>query len=147
MKPLLCLPSIDTLFRKRNLKHKPSHLTLTFAELEREWRGSWQRQLLSTLLEKHILPNQDLNIDSALCLGLGSFSTRKPIPWDLARRPSSCQDTVSVIHSEVENDSSKEECEDEGVSGNPSMGADGEPRNTSLYQLLLFEHVLTSLRV
>jgi len=140
---------------------RSSRLDTTIAELEREWLPSARRKSLVKLIEKYILPNQRIEIDSALCLGLGRFA--EGFFWRLrflCRSRSDKDDEENVDKRlrvwDCEYDTSfEDEGEGEGEgddSTNHETNRDeilirdaGAP-NSSLYQLLLFETVLECLR-
>lgn len=132
-------------------------VTLEMAELEKEWLASPQRKFLHALLNKHILPQPQLQITSAVCLGLGSLSIQTRLPLDFPRRlnerPS--EDSLGLTKDEYYYSSSSEIEEEANVfgvqrdrsdSGKQGIGYDGAPRNVGLYHLLLFETVMACLR-
>ena len=137
-------------------------LATAFAELEGEWLACSERKILLKLIEKHILPNQRIDIDSALCLGLGSFSNRSLKRLKFPHRLSSHSDGLensdqssqawSLMYrtsSSFEDEDEDHACRDRTShedSRDTNMAHDGGLRNVGLYQLLLFETVLECLR-
>lgn len=120
---------------------------------------SARRTSLLELIEKHILPNPRIEIASALCLGLGRFSTGFFQQLRFLCVPSSAEDDEEHVdrslrfwdceyHTSFE-DASEGEGDDSAsheTDGHEILIRDvGEP-NSSLYQLLLFETVLECLR-
>ena len=128
-----------------------SPLERTYAELEREWLDSPQRKSLVQLLEEHFLSRQDIEIENALCLGLGSFSKREVAAAKLAGNamtppPPDRNDCISPPSENKGDDKVREGVgESHGaltaVRRRGSLGS-----NSSLYQLLLFETALACLR-
>lgn len=132
---------------------KSLSLELEFANLEREWLSSSQRASLLELVRNRLLPNQRIDIDSALCLGLGSLRDRPrkrlrslcSIKRNIDHRlslPSYGYETSSVFEDGDEDRDRAESTKD----GEGSTTFIGDLRNMSLYQLLLYETVLECLR-
>ncbi|MCJ1409789.1 hypothetical protein MMC19_003872 [Ptychographa xylographoides] len=133
-------------------------LVLAIADLEHEWSTSLQRKFLIRLVQKYVIPNHRITIDSALCLGLGSFSNRSLEPllfprrlvggYDEERKPSDNEYYTSSSGNESEREvvvskSHRQEADNSST----SMASNGGLRNISLYQLMLFETVLECLRM
>ncbi|MCJ1251655.1 hypothetical protein MMC30_008890 [Trapelia coarctata] len=133
---------------------KVSSLETAIAELESEWLPCARRRSLVELIEKEILPNPRIEIDSALCLGLGSFSKRLRRWWHFpCRLRSKSNDEENIAKRlrvwDYEYDiSSLPEDEDEGhdCSTDDEDNRYGVLSNISLYELLLFETVIERLR-
>jgi len=130
-------PSLSS--SEKALKKKPAKLSSALTELNTQlidlsydWDNSKQERRLIEQL-KHILLNETIFLDSALCLGLGSLEKAKLHPL-LGRV----------------NGAKREEwwCESPYGYGNESFEpiAKGRPRSAPLYQLLVFESVLEILR-
>lgn len=96
-------------------------LTAQLAEQERLWVPSCERAYLRTILKDYILPNEQICIDPALCLGLGPPSKDRLSPLEFPYLPS------------LEDDR------------NPSVTRDNLPKNCNLFQLLFFETILEEL--
>ena len=143
------------------LRPKTSSLDTTIAELEREWLPSARRKSLVRLIKKYILPNPRIEIDSALCLGLGRFrkgffrrlrflcgshsdgddeeNVEKRLRiWD-------CEFDTS-FEDEGEGQGEGDDSTDHEMNRDKPLTRDAGAPNSSLYQLLLFETVLECLR-
>ena len=124
-------------------KMSTSDLHAQFSHLQTLWLHSSPEQQLIRFLRNTVSSNPSLSVSSAICLGLGSFRcprnsysldgvTSSPRHFQLREIPTSWDD--DVVSSEVENDTSiKPIVEDKAI-------------NIPLYQLLIFETVLTTLR-
>ena len=110
-------------------------LTEKFNALEAEWNTSAQKQAIINILNKRVFAVKDLEINSAVCLGLGTFIQ----PYDQAIAYPGIMGSSG--------DESEAEDDEEGFLTGGSNLADGRtPRNNPLYQLLIFSEVLRILR-
>jgi len=101
--------------------------------LSKEWEASAQRKDLVDTIKDLIILENSIIIDNALCLGLGSMelSELRPLPsWEGVLRIGDDEEVV----------------EGQEVKKLQPVGK-GRERNNSLYQLLIFETALMSLRV
>ena len=148
---------VDTFLRKiRRRKETPSTLAATLAVCENQWIGSLERNYVLNLIEKRILTNPRFEIDSALCLGLESMSGSRLEQLKFPRLLSVKSYDDDYMDSDMRSLALEEEEDRDYVSrdcGSNNDGIDAESVayggtlwNISLYQLLLYETVLESLR-
>lgn len=136
-------------------KPQSFRLDTAIAELEREWLPSARRASLVKLIERFILPNPRIEIDSALCLGLGR--SRKGFFQRLRFLCASSSDKNDEKTAEKRlriwdcEYNTLFESKNEGEGDNSTNLNISRDRilivqNRPLYQLLLFETVLECLR-
>ncbi|MCJ1471851.1 hypothetical protein MMC13_000492 [Lambiella insularis] len=144
---------MDTMLRNF-VGRKPPPFDTDFADPEREWVSCKQRLALLELIRKRILPNQSIDVDSALCVGLGSMD-RRPRSWSQylrlrKNRINSIEHRLPVSDYKYDISlSSEDEDEDDDHPDYEENGdeRDHSSRDRSFYQLLLFETVLEALRL
>lgn len=133
----------QNLFKPQSIR-----LNTAIAELEKEWLPSARRASLVKLIEKYILPNPRIKIDSALCLGLGrsrkGFFQRLRFLYASSSDENDEETAENLKIWDCEYNTLFED-ESEGE-GNISRDRILIVQNRPLYQLLLFETVLECLR-
>ena len=95
------------------------------------------------LIKQEVLPNERIEVQSALCLGLGSIENAKLDPLPGYTDKSEDTGSSSVPVSWEDEDSSDGNYKNEGI----EPVGQGHPRNHPLYQLIVFETVLECLRI
>jgi hypothetical protein len=109
-------------------------------ELSQEWKISPQKRSLDEQVRHLLLTQRNISIDNALCLGLGSIEMAPH--WSLPGRTKANQRVKDSMPVDWQDSIDP----DDAPSTFPPV-ADGRKRNISLYQLLVFETVLSCLRM
>ena len=117
--------------------------SLQFVELSREWEISAQRKALIEQIKQKLLPNDSVEVKSAICLGLGNIENAQlcPLPSHVDKPETTRSNSVPVSWE----DEYPSDDDDESESMEPV--GHGRPRNYPLYQLIVFETVLDCLRI
>lgn len=108
-------------------------------QLSREWETSSQRKALVQQIQDEIIPRENIVLENAICLGLGSLekAAMGSLPgWS---------NTTSIIDRDEVLDKSLGPLLDDNLPRFRPVGK-GQRRNFGLHQLLVFETVMTCLR-
>ena len=137
------MPSIEGLGPAMKIHKTKNNLDHQFAELFDEWESSKQREALIDLIKRKIIPNERIQIQSALCLGLGSIENakRERLPSGAAKPIDGPRASNATVLQHWEPFADDDRCK------LTKPICHGRPQNPSLYQLIVFETILDCLRM